>query len=42
MTVARPTSDPVPAVVGGAPMVDDPNYARYRETIERDMGRFDS
>ena len=32
----------VPAVAGGAPIVDDPNYARYRETIERDTGRFDS
>jgi len=40
--VLRYAKAPVPAVVGGAHMVDDPNYARYRETIERDMGRFDS
>jgi cytochrome c-type biogenesis protein CcmH/NrfF len=39
--VLRYAKAPVQAVAGGAPMVDDPNYSRYRDTIERDMGRFD-
>jgi len=34
--VLRVAKPPVPAVVG------DPEYARYKDTIERDMGRFDS
>jgi cytochrome c-type biogenesis protein CcmH/NrfF len=34
--VLRVAKAPVPAVVG------DPEYARYKDTIERDMGRFDS
>jgi cytochrome c-type biogenesis protein CcmH/NrfF len=40
--VIRYAKSPAPAVAGGAPMVDDPEYARYKDTIERDMGRFDS
>jgi cytochrome c-type biogenesis protein CcmH/NrfF len=30
-----------PAVVGGAPPIDDPDFARYRDAIEKDTDRLD-
>jgi len=39
--ILRFAKKPPKAVVGGPPIPDDPEYTRYRDTIERDMGRLD-